>query len=236
MPTESQLKQQAKRLLAYLVPFTGPGFKYSNCLEAVARLHGARNWSTLLATADAPETALPVLPPNTLLHGKSGSGKTVTAKRIALAAYAAGTPLVVLDNGLGWRHQMELLEAEVYRVGFDGKGDTLSAPAHRVFNQPRLIDFTALPQTDAAPSLEKQALLRLREHLGTIPLTKNTLLVVDEQYYVFRQPALRDLVVSFIVKAHHQECRILVLTQMRDDLKDATALSFLEPVAVSSLQ
>ena len=241
MPTETQLKQQAKRLLAYLVPFTSSAFKYAHCLEAMARVYGARNWNTLLAQVATPAETRSPTPTDLsgyqsiLLYGMSGSGKSVLAKRLALEDYAAGKPLVVLDHGRSWFHLMQGLEADI-RTPQPNGDVTLNWPmSRRVFNQPRLLELEGLTRRGFnSEPLSERCLLLLRSYLDAIPLTENTTVIAEEQYFAFAEPALRTAVVEFIIRANRIGCRIIVTAQHLKDFADVEAFGFLTPIGVGT--
>ncbi len=61
---------EAKRLASYLTEVGRP-LKHGQCLDAVARVHGARDWNVLAAQAATPAESVPVASPD-VVRGRRG--------------------------------------------------------------------------------------------------------------------------------------------------------------------
>lgn len=85
------LKKQASRLAQFLGERHRLNLKHSSALEAIAAVHGARNWQTLAAGAESTREIEPELP------------STAPAEQLAMAWGVSGAPVLSLPR-FRWLH------------------------------------------------------------------------------------------------------------------------------------
>lgn len=221
MPTISEFKAQAKRLLAYLVPHTYPSFKHTHCLEAVARAHGYRNWSTLhAALSSAAPSEKPVARPVTYLYGPVGRAKTAAARRIALADYSAGHSLAIVGHGGVWCHLMQALEGAITELQEHGsllhKGAVLHSDTPNLLELERGLRGAPYSEGKAAAAAE------LSGYFQQIEVGPQATVIVDEAGVILRHPVIGPPVLAFIRQAHAAGAHVLIIAQSVSDKEGLT--------------
>jgi hypothetical protein len=235
MPSEHYYKKQAKRLLLSLLPFTNSQFRYAAALEAIAHVHGARNWNTLHSRAQNPSTE-PVPDEadeqDYLILGKSGAGKTHFAMRLALAHCSKGLPVVVLDYGRSWEALTRGLQATSATLE-PGGPVTVQRPSCQGLNP---LYYVEVEQgLDASPVLSPEP---LRAYLAEVPLTAQTLLVLEEPNALMggKDRALRPVICEFLKRAQTAGARVIVTAQLPGDVANIPELESLVTYPVSYRQ
>jgi len=135
MPS-TEYAEQARRLQSFLRANPQRAIslaegKLSTCLEAVAALHGARNWNTLSARADrssrpTPEPAdlpLPLLEGYLeegdveYVYGKTGTGKSADTRNRITHALSVGYQVTILDIGRSYTRYADVLGGTHINMG-----------------------------------------------------------------------------------------------------------------------
>jgi type IV secretory pathway VirB4 component len=126
--SSNEYTEQARRLQSFLranpeqATALSEG-KLSTCLEAVAALHGARNWNTLSARGERPlkiamqpsQTRWPLLEGYLgageveYVYGKSGTGKSLGTRERIAAALKVGYKVTILDVGRSYTRFADVL-------------------------------------------------------------------------------------------------------------------------------
>lgn len=249
------IKAQARRLQAFLK--SNPdhatalgGAKHSSCLEAVAAIHGARNWNTLQAGSALPPYAKPA-PVNSVpaafalpvyivdgkplgkveyMLGRSGVGKSFATVCDLAQAVSTGRSATVLDIGGSYRHLAQALGGVATTV--ETADSAVKLPSARI----AAFEFEGWQRTLKVLGFERYPIADLWSR-GVLPhlrprLLPGNVLVVDEFFMftsVFKQ--YLPMLLSFLQEAKSVGMYIRIIGQDRGDF--ATLETFLPPDVVT---
>lgn len=226
----AEYKAQARRLQTFLKDHPAQAAslaqgKHASCLEAVAAVHGARNWNTLQAgdgppsTSAVPETtAAPELAPQGSVEyvcGRSGAGKSFQTILDLADWVGKGGTATVLDVGRSYHHLALALN------GVSTTPDTADAAVKLPRAELATFEFEGWQLTTKVLGHDKnpisrrwaRALPHVQARTGS-----GKLLVVDELFMftcIFKEHL--HLLQDFLVQARANGTRIRLLAQSASD-------------------